>query len=99
LFISAFLWGRPEGSQTNAWIIGVGIVVAAFWALRTEGTRLVNTALAAWLFFAAVAIFRTPGLAMANDVIVAIAVFILSLMPNLTRSGRGTTAGPTVSAR
>ncbi len=82
LFISAFVWPHTMGAQTNTWILGVLIVVAAFVAMFAPQARFINTVLAIWLFVATLVIGdRTPA-TMWNNCIVAIVVFALSLVPS-----------------
>ena len=82
LVISAFVWQHTLEQQTNAWIVGVLVAVFALVAIGREQARYLNTALSIWLF---VSIWALPTVAEAtqwNHGLVALAVFIFSLVPN-----------------
>lgn len=82
LFISAFAWAHSTPQLTNTWILGVLCVLFALLALRVAPARYLNTALAVWLFVSA---FVLPGSShgtLWNNVLVAIAIFVVSLAPS-----------------
>ena len=82
LFISAFIWPHTMSQMTNTWICGVIAVVFAAVAMRYPQARYVNTILAIWLFVSA---FALPSISVGtiwNNVIVAIAIFVSSLVPS-----------------
>jgi hypothetical protein len=82
VFISAFVWPHTAGAQTNTWILGALIVLASIWAMNAPRARYVNTVLAIWLFFATAAIgYAHPATGWSN-MIAAVVVFILSLIPS-----------------
>ncbi len=81
LFISAFVWGHDPAQRTNTWILGVLCVVFALIAMSTAPVRYLNTALAIWLFISVWALPHHVLGTMWNNALVAIAVFILSLVP------------------
>lgn len=94
LFLSAFLWPHGTGSATNSWIVGLLIVIASLVALRMPWMRWVNTALAVWLFLSTLAIPDTTRGTLWNNLIVALLVYLASLVPGglypmLRRPGRG----------
>jgi hypothetical protein len=80
LCISAFVWPHTFWGQTNTWLCGVFCVVFAFVALGLPRARLVNTLLAGWLFVSSWLIVGTATGTKWNNAMVAIAVFILSLV-------------------
>jgi hypothetical protein len=85
LFISAFLWPHSQGQMTNTWLMGVLCVVFAVAAMYVEQVRFLNTLLAIWLFISA---FALPSLSVGttwNNAIVAIAIFLVSLVPSRGR--------------
>jgi hypothetical protein len=93
LFMSAFLW-KHEGLQgTNAWVVGALMFAAAMAAISVQGARFVNTLLAVWVFVSAV-VFGAYSYTAFNNVVVAVVVFVFSLIPNAgrgsLRSGRST---------
>jgi len=81
LFISAFVWTHDASQLTNTWILGVLCVVFALVAMRVAQIRFLNTALAVWLFISAFAIPAQSRATVWNNALVAIAVFVISLMP------------------
>ncbi len=90
LFISAFAWGHTVPLRQDTWIVGILMFVTALIAMATPGFRWVNTVLAIWLFISTLAFpHRTPG-TLWNNLIVAVVVFLLSLVPSNARVG-GTT--------
>ncbi|WP_433927819.1 SPW repeat protein [Sorangium cellulosum] len=96
LFISAFLWRHSQDQFTNTWVVGVLCVAFALLAIWAPKARYLNTILAIWLFVSAWAI---PALSVAtvwNNVLVAVAILIVSLVPTVpvARGVRGPGAAP-----
>jgi hypothetical protein len=81
LFVSAFAWPHGTVQLTNAWVCGLVVMGAALIAMRVEELRLVETAVAAWLFVSAFALPASAATAWHNA-IVALAMFVVSLVPN-----------------
>ncbi|MBI3185321.1 MAG: hypothetical protein HYZ28_24545 [Myxococcales bacterium] len=81
LFISAFAWRHSPAQMNNTWILGVLVVLFAVIALWTSTARFVNTALAVWLFISAFALPADTIATVWNNALVALAVFISSLVP------------------
>lgn len=81
LFISAFLWRHSAVQMNNTWIMGVLCVVFALIAMRVEGARYLNTALSVWLFISAFVLPEVSRATVWNNALVAIAIFIVSLIP------------------
>jgi hypothetical protein len=89
LFISAFLWPHTAAQMTNTWIMGVLCVVFALLAIASPPVRYLNTILAIWLFISAFA-FPTVSVATTwNNFLVAIAIFVVSLLPSEAAGPRG----------
>ncbi len=82
LFISAFIWPHSRAQMTNTWILGVLCVVFALVAMAVPWARYLNTLLAIWLFISAWALPTVSAGTVWNNVLVAIAIFIVSLIPN-----------------
>jgi hypothetical protein len=82
LFISAFLWPHAQAQTTNTWIVGVLAVVFALVAMAVPWVRYFNTLLAIWLFISAWALPTLHAGTIWNNVLVSIAMFIVSLVPN-----------------
>src|SRR5512142_3086914 len=81
LFISAFAWEHTAAERTNTWILGVLCVVIALIAMSTPVARWLNTALAIWLFISVWALPHDNLGTMWNNAVVAIIVFLASLVP------------------
>jgi len=81
LFLSAFAWNHTGAERVNTWVMGV--LCAAFAAIATTAAtaRWLNTALAVWLFVSVWALPHHSLATMWNNALVAIAVFLLSLIP------------------
>ncbi len=88
LFISAFVWQHTQAQMTNTWILGVLCVIFALVAMAVPWVRYLNTLLAIWLFISAWALPSVSPGTIWNNVLVAIAIFIVSLVPS----------GPTATA-
>ncbi|MCC6559108.1 MAG: SPW repeat protein [Polyangiaceae bacterium] len=96
LFISAFIWPHSYAQFTNSWLVGVLCVVFAVVAMWAPPARYLNAALAVWLFISAWALpTRSPGTVW-NNVIVAIAIFVVSLLPAPRRIDTTPTGAPRV---
>jgi hypothetical protein len=89
LFISAFLWPHTAAQRTNSWVCGVLCIVFALVATTAPWARYLNTVLAIWLFISAWALPAISAATVWNNVLVAIAIFVVSLVP----SERTTTPG------
>lgn len=87
LFISAFLWPHTMAQRTNTWILGVLTVIFSVAAMREPRARYLNTILAIWLFISAWALPRISAGTVWNNVLVAIAIFVLSLVPSTATEG------------
>ena len=82
LFISAFIWPHTYAQMTNTWICGVLCVVFAVVGMFVPAARYLNTLVAVWLFVSAWALpSERPGTVW-NNVLVALAIFIVSLIPS-----------------
>jgi len=62
-------------------IVGLLIAIVSLVALRIPWMRWVNTALAAWLFLSTLAIPGTTRGTLWNNLIVAMLVYLASLVP------------------
>ena len=82
LIISAFAWPHSAGARANTWILGALIALASIWAVFTPGARFLNTIFAIWLFFATLVIYHASSATVWNNVIAAVVVFVLSLIPS-----------------
>jgi hypothetical protein len=82
LFISAFAWPHSAAQRTNTWIVGVLCVIFALAAMAMSSARYLNTVLAIWLFISAWALPTVSVGTIWNNVLVSIAIFIVSLVPS-----------------
>ena len=81
LFVSAFAWRRPPASFANACLVGLAAAVAALAGMSRARARFVAAALSAWLLVSAFVLPRGPELAFRNDVVVAVLMLAVSLVP------------------
>lgn len=81
LIISAFAWPHTAGARVNTWILGALIAIASAWAVFMPGARFLNTIFAIWLFFATLVIYHASSATVWNNLIAAVVVFVLSLIP------------------
>jgi hypothetical protein len=81
LFISAFAWQHTDVQRTNTWILGVLCVAFALIAMGVPMVRYLNTLLAIWLFVSAFALRDLSVGTVWNNALVAIAIFVVSLVP------------------
>jgi hypothetical protein len=81
LFISAFLWPHSAGQFENTWILGIICVALALIAMGVPWARFGNTLLAIWLFISTLALPRDSVATMWNNLLVALAIFVVSLLP------------------
>lgn len=89
LFISAFAWSHTMPEMTDAWIVGLMIVAASIIAMYWPPARYANTILAIWLFFSSLGFPHQHVATIWNHVIIAIIVFVVSLVPSHTTSVAG----------
>ena len=94
LFISAFAWPHTHAQMNNAWGLGVLAVVFALVAMAIPWVRYLNTLLAIWLFISAWALPTQNSGTLWNNVLVAIAIFIVSLLPTETTTARTPMGAP-----
>src|SRR5512146_2183812 len=81
LFVSAFIWAHAPAQQTNTWILGLLCVIFALIAMSSPPARWLNTALSIWLFISVWALPHDNLGTQWNNALVAIAIFVLSLVP------------------
>jgi uncharacterized membrane protein len=81
LFISAFAWMHTAPSRTNTWIVAVLLVLSALSTITAPAMRWFNMALSVWLFISTLAFPHVTNATLWNNLIVAVVVFVLSLIP------------------
>jgi SPW repeat-containing protein len=91
LFISAFVLPHESAMFTNTWILGILAVIFAITAMRYPAVRYLNTLLAIWLFISAFALPHVNNVPVWNNAIVAIVIFVISLIPQARTAAIGST--------
>jgi hypothetical protein len=81
LFVSAFAWPHSAASQTNSWLVGAAVVITALVALVYPALRWFNTALAIWLATSTMVFPHAGPATIWNNLLVALVVFLVSLVP------------------
>ncbi len=79
LFISSFVWTHTEAQFTNTWIVGVVGVAFTLLTMVASNLRYLNTLLSLWLFISVFVLPTTTATGW-NNALVAIALFIMSLV-------------------
>jgi hypothetical protein len=97
LFVSANLWRHSVGQFNNTWLLGVIATVAAVAALSVDAVRYVNVALAIWLFASAWLLPVRDPLTFWNDLIIALVMFIVAVVPSAHVQRRRTSLTRTAS--
>ncbi|HXX65735.1 MAG TPA: SPW repeat protein [Polyangiaceae bacterium] len=99
LFISAFAWPHGPAQRMSACILGALCVVFSILAKKLPWTQYLNTVLAIWLFISAWALPPENVGTLWNNAIVAIAIFVLSLIPERPVGGAPPLVGHSPPAR
>jgi hypothetical protein len=81
LLVSAFAWPHGTAARTNDLVVAVLCMTMAFAANRAPPLRFVNTALAVWLFASLWIVPRASIATGYNDAVVALVMFLVSLVP------------------
>ncbi|KYF83465.1 hypothetical protein BE20_40400 [Sorangium cellulosum] len=81
LLLSAVLWPHSHAQRTNTWVLGLLCMVFAITAMLAPAVRYLNTVLAVWLFISCWALPTVSLGTIWNNALVAIAIFIASLIP------------------
>lgn len=84
LMLSAFLLSYAGANRTNAAASGLLIALTSLWAVRSAPARRADTLLATWLFFSTLVLHPGPSVPAWNNILCAIATFVLSFVPNRT---------------
>ncbi len=81
LFASAFLWPHIGANAFSTWLTGLFVAASALMAIWAPAMRWLTTICAIWLFLTAVFFAHVSGFTAIHDAVVAIAVFVVSLVP------------------
>ncbi len=82
LIISSFAWTHTHAQFANAWVVGVLVALTGIISIWAPTLRVVNTILAIWLFLSSWALRGSSTGTIWNNVLVAIAVFLISFTVN-----------------
>lgn len=82
LLLSAFILSYSGANRTNAAASGLLIALTSLWAVRSPQARRADIALATWLFFSTLALHPGPSAPAWNNILCAIATFVLSFVPS-----------------
>lgn len=83
LVISAFVWSQAENAQANRIIVGILVGTVALFGIFVPAARVLNSAIAVWLLASSTLLFgHVVHATLWSDVLVAILVFAMSLVPD-----------------
>lgn len=88
--IFAFMWVDGTSAQTNTWIPGALICIASLAAIVKSAVRWATAALSVWLFFSTLLLPDSSFAVSWHNTVVAVLVFVLSLIPNASTRETGT---------
>jgi hypothetical protein len=86
LFVSAFIWQHASAQFANTLIVGAAAAIAAGIALKSPQLRFANAALAIWLFVSTWIFPVALPATIWNNVIAAIVMLVVALIPNAQRA-------------
>ena len=92
LLISAFVWPHTRTQLNNALILGVVVMAVAAFRMVAPGTRPLNALAGFWLFVSAQALPSMTAATAVNNVLVGLAIFVVSLTPWYGAAGSDTLA-------
>jgi hypothetical protein len=82
LMLSAFVLSYAGANRVNAAATGLLIALTSLWAVRSPLARRADTLLATWLFFSTLVLHPGPSAPAWNNILCAIATFVLSFVPS-----------------
>jgi hypothetical protein len=88
LFVSAFAWQHAPSSRINTCLVGLFVVVSAVTATGWAQARRLTAVLALWLTFTTLAVYPARSPTLWNNLLVALAMLALSLVPDGTSRTR-----------
>lgn len=80
VLFSGNAWPHSPANQLNNTIVGAGLFLFGILSIRREWARYVPLALGVWLFAFTVLVSGISSVTFWNDAMVALAVFVLSLV-------------------
>jgi hypothetical protein len=80
VLFSGYAWPHSRANLVNNWFVGLGLVVFAVLWMWYAWARYFTLGLAVWLFLFSVVVHRTSPVTYWNDAMVALVVFVLSLV-------------------
>lgn len=90
LLISALSLQQGASVQTNTWIAGSLICVMSLAAIAKSAVRWATAALSVWLFVSTLLLPDSSFVTSWHNTVIAVLVFVLSLVPNAGVLGTGT---------
>lgn len=99
LFVSAFAWPHGPAQRTNACVLGALCVVFSILAKKMPWAQYLNTILAIWLFISAWSLPPESAGTLWNNTLIAIGIFVLSLIPDRPIGGAPPLVGPSPPPR
>lgn len=88
LFLSAFAWHHVQSSEVNTCLVGLFVGVSAITATGWAEARRLTAVLALWLAFTTLVVYPAQPATLWNNLLVAVAVLALSLVPFRTSRPR-----------
>lgn len=85
VLFSGNAWAHTRPNQINNAAVGAALFFFGVLAIRREWARYVTLALGVWLFAFTAFISRGSSITFWNDAMVALAVFVLSLVGGVRR--------------
>jgi uncharacterized membrane protein YccC len=92
LFVSAWVLPHSETTAWNSIIVALAVIALAFFAfgaIGSPGLRYFITVMAMWLFMSAMVLPHESLWAVMNDVAVAVALALVSIIPPKRWGGKG----------
>jgi len=80
VLFSVNAWPHPRANQLNSAVVAAGLFYFGALAIRHEWARYVTLALGLWLFLFTAVISHGGPITFWNDAMVALAVFVLSMV-------------------
>ena len=80
VLFSGYAWPHTRANLINNWVMGLGLVAFGTLSIGYAWARYVTLGLGVWLFAFAALFHRLSPVTFWNDAMVAVVVFVLSLL-------------------
>jgi hypothetical protein len=87
LFFSAFTWPHSPSTRINTCLVGLFIGISAITATGWAIARRLTMTLALWLAFSTAVAYPAGPVTLWNNMVIALIVLVLSLIPFESRRG------------